>query len=82
MAGSMALQGSPVILINSSLSSLLMYLMGFYSFHESLHHDIAKYLSHLFWAGKGDKQKYHMVKWFDICKPKDQGALGLSHPKG
>ncbi|XP_073354979.1 uncharacterized protein [Aegilops tauschii subsp. strangulata] len=30
------------ILINSSLSSLLLFLMSFYSLHETLHHEIAK----------------------------------------
>ena len=58
--------------------SLLMYLMGLYSLHESLHQDIAKYQSRFFWAGKGDKQKDNMVKWPEICKPKDQGARGHS----
>ena len=61
-----------VILINSSLASLLWFLMSFYSLHETLHHEIAKYQSRFFWAGEGDKQKYHMVSWPDICKPKDQ----------
>ncbi|KAE8810171.1 ABC transporter G family member 37 [Hordeum vulgare] len=32
-------------------------------------------------AGKGDKQKYHMVKWSKICKPKDQGSLGVISSK-
>lgn len=52
-----------VVLTNSYMISLLMYLIGFYSLHEFLHHDIAKYQSRFFWAGKGDKKKYHMVKW-------------------
>mgnify|MGYP006267382677 CR=1 FL=1 len=42
-----------------------------------LHQEIAKYQSMFFWAGEGDKQKYHMVSWPDICKPKDQGGLGI-----
>uniref|UniRef100_A0A453SBR7 Uncharacterized protein n=1 Tax=Aegilops tauschii subsp. strangulata TaxID=200361 RepID=A0A453SBR7_AEGTS len=63
------------------MTSLLMYLMGFYSLNESLHHNIAKYQSRFFWAGKGDKQKYHMVKWSEICKPKDQGGLGIISSK-
>ena len=60
-----------VILMNSSLVSLLMYVMGFYSLHESLHHEVTKLLSRFFWAGENNKQKYHMVKWSEICKPKD-----------
>ncbi|EMS59497.1 ABC transporter G family member 37 [Triticum urartu] len=59
------------------LASLLWFLMSFYSLHETLHQEIAKYQSRFFWAGEGDKQKYHMVSWPDICKPKDQGGLGI-----
>ncbi|XP_037473916.1 putative disease resistance protein RGA3 [Triticum dicoccoides] len=70
-----------VFLMNSYLISLLMYIMGFYSLHESLHQEIAKYLSRFFWAGEGNKQKYHMVKWSKICKPKDQGGLGVISSK-
>uniref|UniRef100_A0A453KE83 Reverse transcriptase domain-containing protein n=1 Tax=Aegilops tauschii subsp. strangulata TaxID=200361 RepID=A0A453KE83_AEGTS len=44
-----------VILINSSLASLLWFLMSFYSLHETLHQEIAKYQSRFFWAGEGDK---------------------------
>ncbi|KAE8799967.1 ABC transporter G family member 37 [Hordeum vulgare] len=49
------------MLINSSLSNLFLFLMNSYSLHETLHHGVAKYQSRLYWAGKGDKQKYHMV---------------------
>ena len=65
------------ILINSSLSSLLLFLMSFYSLHESLHKEIAKIQSRFYWAGEHDKQKYHMVSWPDICKPREQGGLGI-----
>lgn len=61
------------ILINS-LSSLLLFLMSFYSLHETLHHEIAKVQSRFYWAGDNNKQKYHMVSWPDICKPREQGA--------
>uniref|UniRef100_A0A453M2T1 Reverse transcriptase zinc-binding domain-containing protein n=1 Tax=Aegilops tauschii subsp. strangulata TaxID=200361 RepID=A0A453M2T1_AEGTS len=63
------------------LVSLLMYLMGFYSLHESLHQEVAKYLSRFFWAGPDNRQKYHMVKWSEVCKPKDQGGLGVISSK-
>ena len=65
------------ILINSSLSSLLLFLMSLYSLHETLHHEIAKVQSHFYWAGDNNKQKYHMVSWPDICKPREQGGLGI-----
>ena len=51
--------------------------MSFYSLHETVHKEIAKYQSRFFSADECDKQKYHMVSWPDICKPKDQGGLGI-----
>lgn len=65
------------ILINSSLSSLLLFLMSFYSLQETLHHEIAKIQSCFYWAGDNNKQKYNMVSWPDICMPRDQGGLGI-----
>ena len=69
------------VLINSSLSSLLLFVMSFYSLPETLHHEIATVQGRFFWAGEGDKQKYHMVRWSEICKPRDQGGLGIMSSK-
>ncbi|KAE8804952.1 ABC transporter G family member 37 [Hordeum vulgare] len=69
------------VLINSSVSSLLLFLMRFYSLPENLHHEIATAQARFFWAGDGDKQKYHMVRWSKICKPRDQGGLGIMSSK-
>uniref|UniRef100_A0A453BSC1 Reverse transcriptase domain-containing protein n=2 Tax=Aegilops tauschii subsp. strangulata TaxID=200361 RepID=A0A453BSC1_AEGTS len=69
------------VLINSSLSSLLLFIMSFYSLPETLHHEIATVQGRFFWAFEGDKQKYHMVRWSEICKPRDQGGLRIMSSK-
>ncbi|XP_073360310.1 uncharacterized protein [Aegilops tauschii subsp. strangulata] len=69
------------ILINLSLSRLLLFIMSFYSFPETLHHEIGSVQARFYWAGEGDKQKYHMVRWSEICKPRDQGGLGIMSSK-
>ncbi|KAE8798314.1 ABC transporter G family member 37 [Hordeum vulgare] len=69
------------MLINSSLSSLFIFVMIFYSVHETVYHDIAKYHSRFYWACEGDKQKYHMVSWPDIYKPCDQVGLEIMSSK-
>uniref|UniRef100_A0A453CBJ1 Reverse transcriptase zinc-binding domain-containing protein n=2 Tax=Aegilops tauschii subsp. strangulata TaxID=200361 RepID=A0A453CBJ1_AEGTS len=63
------------------LSSLLLFIMSFYSFPETLHHEIGSVQARFYWAGEGDKQKYHMVRWSEICKPRDQGGLGIMSSK-
>ncbi|KAE8787554.1 ABC transporter G family member 37 [Hordeum vulgare] len=70
-------KAAQTILINSSLSSLLMFLMSFYSLHETLHKEIGSVQARFFWAGDGDRRKYHMVRWPEICQPWDQGGLEI-----
>uniref|UniRef100_A0A452XT81 Reverse transcriptase zinc-binding domain-containing protein n=1 Tax=Aegilops tauschii subsp. strangulata TaxID=200361 RepID=A0A452XT81_AEGTS len=55
--------------------------MSFYNLPETLHHEIATVQGRFFWDGEGDKQKYHMVRWSEICKPRDQGGLGIMSSK-
>ena len=36
---------------------------------------IDKELARFFWQAGDGRPKYHMVKWVDICLPKDRGGL-------
>ena len=33
--------------------------------------------SRFFWQGDSEKRKYRLVKWSVVCRPKDQGGLGV-----
>ncbi|KAE8802762.1 putative TdLSC37 protein [Hordeum vulgare] len=74
-------KAAKTILINSSLSSLLLFIMSFYNLHQTLHHEMGTIEARFFWAGDGDKQKNHMVRSPDICRLKDQGSLGIMSSK-
>ena len=65
------------MLIESCLSSLPMYMMGLYTLPEGIHASFDKELSRFFWQGSDGRQKYHMVKWADLCTPKDRGGIGI-----
>src|SRR3954470_15592019 len=54
-----------------------MYQMGLYLLPEGTHADFAKELSRFFWAARDGHQKYHMVKWADVCAPKSFGGIGI-----
>jgi hypothetical protein len=69
--------GGRLILTNSCLSSLPMYVMGFYSLPKGLHCKMDTIRSSFFWRGADDVFKYHMAKWISICKPKIHGGLGI-----
>ncbi|KAE8767940.1 hypothetical protein D1007_60629 [Hordeum vulgare] len=70
-------KGSKTVLISSNLASLPMYMMGMYILPEGVHSAFDKELARFFWQAGDDRPKYHMVKWADICMPKDQGGLGI-----
>jgi hypothetical protein len=70
-------KGSKTVLIDSCLSSLPMYIMGLYILPEGVHAAFDKELSRFFWQDRSGRQKYHMVKWADVCAPKDLGGIGI-----
>jgi hypothetical protein len=35
------------------------------------------YRSNIFWQSDENKKKYRLLKWNIICRPKDQGGLGI-----
>ena len=54
-----------------------MYMMGMYILPEGVHSSFDKELARFFWQVGDGWPKYHMVKWADICLPKDRDGLGI-----
>ncbi|WVZ59334.1 hypothetical protein U9M48_009489 [Paspalum notatum var. saurae] len=63
--------GGRLVLINSVLSSLPMYMMSFFSLPKKLDY----FRSRFYWQGDEQKKKYRLAKWTILCLPKDQGGL-------
>ncbi|KAE8813270.1 hypothetical protein D1007_09539 [Hordeum vulgare] len=70
-------KGSKTVLISANLVSLPMYMMGMYILREGVHSSFDKELARFFWQAGDGCPKYHMVKWANICVPKDRGGLGI-----
>jgi hypothetical protein len=64
------------ILIESSLSSLPVYIHQFYLLPDGVH----KRMGSFFWDN-GKKKKYHMTKWQVMARPKRFGGLGFTNTR-
>jgi hypothetical protein len=40
-------------------------------------HKLEYYKSRFFWQADDHKKKYRLAKWCIICRPKEQGGLGI-----
>ena len=64
-------------LINSSLASILLYMLSFYRIPAGIKHKVDMIESRFLWSGDKNKKKYHLVNWSTVCMPRDQGGLGI-----
>jgi len=69
--------GGRAVLLNSCLTSIPMYVMGFYLLYEGNHQRMDAARARFFWQGTGKKKKYHMIRWEALSTPKEFGGLGF-----
>jgi hypothetical protein len=70
--GRLMSSGGRLILVNSCLSSIPMYIMGFYNLTDEGSDNIR---GRFFWQGGRKKFKYHMDKRDALTVPKDFGPV-------
>ena len=75
--GKLMSYGSRLILINSVLTSMPMLLLSFFEILVGVRKSLDFYRSRFFWQSDELKRKYRLAKWDIICRPKDQGGLGI-----
>jgi len=68
-----------LVLINSVLSSLPMFMMSFFELPKGVVEKIDCFRSRFYWQNDQHKRKYRLVKWEVMCQPKDQGGLGIQN---
>lgn len=69
--------GGRLTLLNSVLSSLPMFMMSFFEIPKGVLTKLDHYRLRFFWQGGSDNKKYHLAKWDILCRPRDQGGLGI-----
>ena len=66
-----------VQLVKSIIQSMLIHTITVYDWPMSLIKDLEKAIRNFIWSGCIDKRKLVVVAWKKICKPTDQGGLGI-----
>jgi hypothetical protein len=69
--------GGRLVLTNSCLSSLPIFIMGFYLLPKGIHQHMDSVRGNFFRKGTKENFKYHMASWEMLCRPKDQGGVGI-----
>ena len=68
-----------MVLINSMLSSLPMFMMSFFEMPRGVLQKIDCFRSRFYWQNDEHKRKYRLAKWEVTYQPKDQGGLGIQN---
>ena len=71
-----------MVLINSVLTNMVLYMLSFFQLPKGVLQRLDYFRSRFFWQGDGEKKKYRLTKWSVVCRPKDQGGLGIHDPQG
>ncbi|MCH80366.1 LINE-1 reverse transcriptase like, partial [Trifolium medium] len=69
--------GGRVALINSVLSSLPLYFFSFYKAPRCIINQMVRIQRNFLWGGGLEGKKLCLIKWEQVCLPKDQGGLGV-----
>jgi hypothetical protein len=70
--------GSKLRLVNSVLSSLPIFAMSTLKIYQWVLYECDKYRRHCLWRNKDlDSKTPPLASWDLVCRPKDQGGLGV-----
>jgi hypothetical protein len=75
--GKLLSYGDRLVLINSVLTSLPMFMLSFLQIPVGVRKRLDFFRSRFFWQSDENKKKYRLSKWNMLCRPKDQGGLGI-----
>jgi hypothetical protein len=71
--GKLLYYGDRLVLINSILTSLPIFMLSFFEIPKADRKRM-DFLDQVFY---GNEKKYRMTRWNIICRPKDQGGVGV-----
>jgi hypothetical protein len=77
--GKLLYMGGRLVLINSVLTGLAMYMLSFFEIPKGVLKKLNYYRSRFYWQCDDHKKKYRLTKWSILCRPKDCGSLGIQN---
>lgn len=77
--GKLLSYGGRLVLINSVLTSMPMFLLSFFEISVGVRKRLDFYRSRFFWQSDEIKRKYKLSRWDIVCRPKEQGGLGIEN---
>ena len=69
--------GVRITLIKAALANLPIYFMSLFKFPVEVIKRIEKLQRDFLWHGHEKKKKFHLIKWSQVCKSKEDGGLGI-----
>ena len=69
--------GGRLVLINSIFTNMVLYMLSFFQIPKGVLQRRDYFRSRFFWQGDSENKKYRLTKWNVVCRPKDQGGLGV-----
>jgi hypothetical protein len=79
LAGDLLSFGGRIILTETCLSNVPGFMMSFFRVPKGVLKRFDFFRARVLWQEKDGVRKYHLVKWADVCQPRDQGGLGLTN---
>ena len=74
LKGKLLSLGERLVLINSVLSNMVLYMISFFQFPKGVLHRLDYFQSRFFWQGDSEKKKYQLANWSVVSRPKDMGG--------
>ena len=75
--GKLLSYGGRLVLLNSYLASIPIYLLSFIKFPKWAINMINSHMAHFFWDNSEERHRYHLARWPLITQTKEFGGLGV-----
>ena len=71
--------GDRITLAETCMSNVPSHLLSFFKLPKGVGKRMDFVRARMVWQERDGVRKYHLVKWVDVCQPRDQGGLGITN---